>query len=290
VTENLSGLAWIAEIQKGGSRYVTMLSVPLPAAAAEKNAMPLVLQVQPVFEQKQPILDLIRRDDLLAVLDPGSISVFRWSEGWQIRRTAPLMHQRPWPRDLRGRLVVEGSSLRAYLPGSVCRGDLELAALECRDADEAWPLDFPEAKPAGGRNYFQAAGLPPFFAAARAGSPGDPRWLLAGLDGKAYLYGSSREVLATFEGWGSDVAALRTGCDDGVQVLAVLAGESGSGDSIQLFKIAHDRPAPVSLPAQLPGRITALWPAPGGAVVTLVCHNPQANRYEAYQVSVSCGR
>jgi hypothetical protein len=290
MADNFQGSVWIAQIQKGENRYVAMVSAPRPSPGGEKDSIPLVVQVRPVYEQRQPILDLVRRDDALAVLDPGSISIYGWSGNWQHRRSVPLAHLRPWPRDLRGRLIVEGSSLRAYLPGVVCKADIDQPGVDCKDADEAWPLDLPDAKLAGGRNYFQAAGLPPFYSVARAASPADPRWLVAGLDGKAYLYNPVHEVLAILDGWGSEVVALRTECSDDTQVLVVLAGDNGQGDSIQVFKIADRRAVPSSPPAQLPGKITALWPAPGGAATMLVCHNSQANRYEAYQVSVSCGR
>jgi hypothetical protein len=290
VADNFQGSVWIAQIQKGENRYVAMVSAPRPSPGGEKDSIPLVVQVRPVYEQRQPILDLVRRDDALAVLDPGSISIYGWSGSWQHRRSVPLAHLRPWPRDLRGRLIVEGSSLRAYLPGVVCKADIDQPGVDCKDADEAWPLDLPDAKLAGGRNYFQAAGLPPFYSIARAASPADPRWLVAGLDGKAYLYNPVHEVLAILDGWGSEVVALRTECSDDTQVLVVLAGDNGQGDSIQVFKIADRRAVPSSPPVQLPGKITALWPAAGGAAAMLVCHNSQANRYEAYQVSVSCGR
>jgi hypothetical protein len=167
---------------------------------------------------------------------------------------------------------------------------MDQPGVDCKDADETWPLDLPDAKLIGGRNYFQASGLPPFYSVARAASPPDPRWLVTGFDGKAYLYNSAREVLAIFDGWGSDVVALRTACGDDTQVLVALSAENGQGDSIQVFRIADRRAMPSSPLSPLSGEITALWPEPSGAAATLVCHDSQANRYEAYQVSVSCGR
>lgn len=290
MSENFQGSVWIAEISKGEGRNVAMVSSALPSPAAEKDSLSPVLQVRPVFEQKQPILDLIRRDSELIVLDPYSISTYHWGEGWQIRRSAPLVHPRPWPRDPRGRLIVEGSTMLAYLPGVVCRGSTDRSSVDCTDTDAAWPLDLPDSKLAEGRNYFRSAGLPPFFSAVRDGSQPDPRSLITALDGKAYLYSQAREVLAIFDGWGSDLAVFRPGCGESTLVLAVLPGENDQPDSIQVFKLADRRAAPAGMPAQLPGTVTALWPAAGGAAAVLVCHNSQAKRYEAFQVSVSCDR
>jgi len=290
MADNFQGAVWIAQIQKGENRHIVMVPAPRSTAGGENDFSPLVVQVQPVYEQRQPILDLVRRDDALAVLDPGSISTYQWSGGWQHRRSVSLDHLRPWPRDLRGKLTLEGSSLRAYLPGVVCRADLDQPGIDCKEVDEAWPLDLPDAKLTGGRNYFQAAGWPFFYSVARASAATEPRWLFAGLDGKAYLYNPAREVLAIFDGWGNDLVALRNECGEDIQVLVALAGDNGQGDSIQVFRMAERRALPASLPAQLPGKITALWPAAGGAAAMLVCHNPQANRYEAYQVSVTCSR
>lgn len=290
MSENSQGSVWIAEISKGESRNVAMVSSARRLPAPERNALSLVLQVRPVFEQKQPILDLIRRDDELIVLDRNSISTYGWSGGWQLRQSAPLAHFRPWPRDPRGRLVIGGSALVAYLPGSVCKVAADRSSMDCTDTGEAWPLDLPDSRLVEGRNYFKAPDLPPFFSAVRDGSQGEPRLLIAGLDGKTYLYSQAHEVQAIIDGWGSDLVALQPGCGEGTLVLAVLPGENDQADSIQVFGLASRRAAPASTPAQLPGTVTALWPDSGGATAMLVCHNLQAKRYEAFQVSISCGR
>src|SRR3989475_503530 len=87
--------------------------------------------------------------------------------------SAPLPHSKPWPRDLRGRLLVwpdrslrsaQGWLFDAYLPGVKCHGAVEPAlSVDCQDLDEPWPLGPQPTAPAeavlraaytAGENFF----------------------------------------------------------------------------------------------------------------------------------------
>lgn len=70
----------------------------------------------------------------------------------------------------------------------------------------------------------------------------------------------------------------------GGETLASGTGAMDSDDTITLF----ERSTPVSEAVDLPGPVTALWPAPEGALA--VVQVLPAKQYEAYSLSVDCGR
>jgi hypothetical protein len=70
-------------------------------------------------------------------------------------------------------------------------------------------------------------------------------------------------------------------------VLATLPG-AGERDGIQAFTIVNRAPLPVTPILEFPGAITALWVS-GGATVA-VTRNSVTGKYEAYLLTVACGR
>jgi hypothetical protein len=291
LAENYRGPLWVADVRTGGNRKVIIMEAPRIATGRGDAAVPLTLEVRPVFGQRLPVLDFVLRGETLTVLDPESVSVRVWkSGGWQVRSSAPLARPHPLPRDVRGRLRLEGGSLQAWLPGLLCTGSTDPLAVSCTESGTPWPLDLPDAGISAGKNYFSPAALPPFYSIAGRPARGDLRWLIAGVDGKTYLYDADRQVLSILDGWGSDVAGVETGCGSGRQVLAVIPGEAGEADSIQAFEVSDRRVLPAGPPARLQGIVTALWPDAEGRSAGLVCRNSQAGGYEAFLVSVSCRR
>src|SRR5262249_34523117 len=80
----------------------------------------------------------------IAVLSPESVSFYRWAAGgkWQGEQVLPISHSKPWPLDLRGRLVLtKDRLLDAYLPGVVCHSNAGSSlAMNCREGDDPWPI------------------------------------------------------------------------------------------------------------------------------------------------------
>ena len=79
----------------------------------------------------------------IAVLDGEKISLYRMQSGkWQQEQLLPIVHARPWPRDLRGRIVLSRDHLLdVYLPGVICRSTATSPlTLTCRESDDPWPL------------------------------------------------------------------------------------------------------------------------------------------------------
>jgi hypothetical protein len=174
--------------------------------------------------------------------------------------------------------------------------------MNCYEGDDPWPIGADlfnlNASFTASRNFFTGTlspGVgrqtiaPPFYSAA--GFPGDQRtsWLLAGVDGQLHLLDGQTDQAVKTEGWGSDIASLRSGCGSGWQVLSTGSGE-GRNDSIRIFEASGRELLPTSAPLEVQGSITALWTEPGAAGVTAVLHNSEAGGYEAFRLTVTCGR
>ena len=70
-------------------------------------------------------------------------------------------------------------------------------------------------------------------------------------------------------------------------VLSAGAGGRDAEDSVAVFAVGNGRRA-ISEAVQFSGPVTALWPAPGGAVV--VARHLVTGRYAAYSLTIDCGR
>ena len=97
------------------------------------------------------------------------------------------------------------------------------------------------------------------------------------------MFNADHAEQAAFEGWGDLAAANSCGKP---QVIATGTGDAGP-DSAALFELANRAPSRVSEPAEFPGPVTALWPAPGGAVAVV---RLPSNKYAAFSLTVDCGR
>jgi hypothetical protein len=315
LSENIQGFLWLAEITRPtlseSPPEVVMIEVGRPSP---ENLTPpaetLVLHKTLVYSESDPILDF----DLfqlpgaagtrLLVLDTEKIAVYgKQDDNWVLVQSQPLTRSHPWPRDPRGRLAVQADGqFAAYTPGNECRGATSPAlTLECRDADDAWPLSMTEtvtmtAHLVSGRNYFDGrltlAGndlqVPTFFSAAAIPGPSSPLIVLTALDGRARFFAHKPQPFATVDGWGSDLAAVRSGCGSGWQILATRAGGLEQPDSVQAFSLRDGTAVQASAPVEFPGPVTALWPAASREALA-VERDLKTGDYEAFTLSISCG-
>lgn len=319
LSENLEGLLWVAEIRHAGSppapspRDVVMIQVARPRA--ENLPAPsetLALRKTLLYEQRVGILDLAllegteAAEPLLLVFDTERVALYKkQATNWVIEQSLPVTRSRPWPRDARGRLTVRaGGSFDAYAPGTRCAGEtLPALSMECHDSNDPWPLSSAASAQVAGhfsadRNFFdgplsisgEKASVAPFYSAAIVADPSGPMEILAGLDGSARLFRKGAEPLATLAGWGSDIAALQSGCGSGWQILATRAGDLTEADSIHAYSIRDGALAEASAPAEFPGPVTALWPAERGRTALAVTRDLKRGEYEAFTLSISCGR
>jgi hypothetical protein len=286
LSENYQGPVWIAEIRHGDARQFVLAAID---RAPEPAPQPLVaLQRELLIETPQPMLDAApssTRESLL-VLGAGEIVLYRRRDGrlepW---RGYSVPHTRPWPRDLRGRLIVESDAFRAFLPGIVCFGKLDPEiAVDCKEADQDWPLGVDGVRLALGRNYFEHSALAPFFSLAPLASG----LIASGTDGSAKLYDRALAPAGSVEGLGSELVPIDAGCAAGAIILASVADDEPHSATVRPFEIVGARAAAAGDGITFPGTLEALWPAPGGAVA--ISHDPGTRRYAAFRLTVTCRR
>ena len=309
-SENGAEFLLVGEARKGDERQVWIASWRRRSAPVPQPVSSISLDRKVVWEQEEPILDLAVSSTAMLVLSPARLTLYsNEGGGWIPHGSLELAPPRPWPRDLRGRLRLEGAAFQAFLPGLTCKGTIAPAiSMECRPGDDPWPLDGGNrtgAHFAATRNYFDgriagsgngARTVPPFYSAAPMEAAGHPGWVLAQLDGRARLFdGDWRSLCAPgsaceegIAGWGSDIAGTSAKCGNGRQILATRAGDSADSDALQAFAIGDRAPAPIASPMAFPGPITALWPLGAESVLTVV-RSADGHRYTAYVVTVACG-
>jgi len=293
--QNLRERACVADVQKGATRSVAAATRPLDSGA---NRAPMAaLAMQPIFTQRAPILDVAVAGDHVLVLDPESVTRYQRTEsGWQRADSQPIRHLRVWPRDVRGRLRVDGARLEVFLPGVVCRGASDATRLACADERDAWPIGIENTGIEANRNYFSTPEGLTFFGAAALGPDADARWIAAGSSGALLFLDDSRRSVATIAS-GDDVAAMSAPCV-GPVVLVAASSRTEHADTLRLFRGVHRQLIPAAAPLELPGRFAALWPtsAPrpdsGQAADTAIAvsHDARADRYDAFQIRIACDR
>jgi hypothetical protein len=119
-SENAAGYLWVAEIHKG---EVEMVAVPIRTLAAAPDRQLLAKHL--LWEQSEPLLDVLQQGDRTVVLSAEAIAIIRGENRIEIPLDIPHI------RDPRGRLDVDGNALTAYFPGATCRGTEEPLHLDC---------------------------------------------------------------------------------------------------------------------------------------------------------------
>lgn len=332
LSENPTSYVWVAEIRpSAGNTVVVLVSTPRPdGLAAARDSVPLSLRKIPLYAQVEPILDVAVLEESfsptrIAVLDPEKVSLYRMQNGrWQPEQTLAIIHELPWPRDLRGRLIVARDHLLdVYLPGVYCTiGSASPYRLDCRQSDDPWPLlagalngpmaVFPSAGIANGastvveqvraffapaRNFFTGVltpgvgsfnTVPKFFSAALLPRENSALWFFAGTDSHLHIIDGTTEQTAKVA-WGSDLASVKTACGAGWQILASSAGEQAD-DSIRAYEFPDRDPVAVSPEVDFDGAITALWTEARGDTAVVVSRNRDTGNYEAFRLAMACGQ
>jgi hypothetical protein len=163
--------------------------------------------------------------------------------------------------------------VQAAFPDSVCKS-ARRGALDFK-CETGGPFS-------AGSNTLQAENGPPYFSEASAGS----LHLIAELDGRIHVYDTGGKPQGSFDGWGSDFAAMETSC--GTRFAASSASSRNQNDSIAAYDIVNNAPVRVSNQLEFPGPVTALWPAP--KTLAAVVKNLATGQYEAYTLSITCNR
>jgi hypothetical protein len=333
LSENLASYVWVAEIRQGtGEVAVVMVSTPRPGGSPPAHdSVPLSLRKIPLWAQDDPILDVAVLEENaglthVAVLDADKLSLYRMQGGkWQQEQALSIAHERPWPRDMRGRLIpVRDHFLDAYLPGVICHGTAALPlTLSCRESDDPWPLVsgtlnggamqvFPSAGLGNGastvvpqmgaffapaRNFFTGVltpgvgkftTVPKFYSAAILPRDKYTLWLFAATDGQLHMLDGISDQAARL-GWGSDMASVKTACGAGWQVLATSSGDQDN-DAVRAYEFPDRDPVAVSAALEVPGTITALWTEAKGDSAIAVVRNRETGIYEAFRLALACSQ
>jgi hypothetical protein len=301
LSESLEDSVWVAEIRRTDGPQTVMEVRPKPPAMAA--APSLSIDKKPLLESDQQILDLAPMSREWLVLDSEGVSVYEnAASGWQRKLAVRLPAPRPWPRDVRGRLMVQGDAYQAYLPGLTCHGNAAGGlSISCRD-ESLWPvgagpgmLGFAQFTPS--RNFFDGRivtstggqkTLPAFFSAASVENRGDRMWALAGTDMRTHLYNATLENAGAWTGWGSDVAGIGSECGERSQVLVTASRDGAATDSVTAYEIVGGAPQPAGEAVAFPGPVTALWPATERGVAFAVSRDLKSGRYATFRLAITC--
>ena len=236
------------------------------------------------------------------------------SDGWKESKRLDFAQKRMQARDPRGLIVPaeagnEGG-FEAFSGGMKCSGHFGIKDLlaqwpaSCIASDDPWPIMTAGAANGsaslkafynGARNYFTgvvtpAVGvdLPPFYSVIMFPRPaGGEALLLSGIDGKVQIIekGALKPASGTRD-WGSDFAALYSGCGAGTQIIVSGSGEAVN-DSLRAYEVPAQEAFPASAPLTMDGTVTAMWTGPDGKSVLAVVRNA-ADQYEVDRVTALC--
>jgi len=311
LSENQRGRLWVAEVVEGNETRVAMVQFGSDSAQPPQAATGLTLRKQTVFASKEPVLATLETAGGLVAVEPEEVVIYAQSaEGWREQRRIAIGQKRPLPRDPRAVILPMGDGFEAAVAGMACSGSYLPAqpggdwTVRCREVDDPWTLIAAETPAApikafynAARNYFTGVvtpslgvDLPPFYAVAALPRADAAGLLIGGIDGKVQLLeGSGLKPVSGTRDWGSDFAAIHSGCGAGTQIIVSGSGEA-VGDSLHAYELPGLEAVPASAPLALGGTVTALWPAPDGKSVLAVVRTEEKNgdEYEVDRVTASC--
>jgi hypothetical protein len=316
LSESLREYVWTAAIMIGSDeKKVALVSLPrssMGTGTPFAAALPIVLKTTLLFAQEQPMLDVALVEmpggARLLVLNDGTVAIYHQrganpAARWELETSLSITHSRPFPRDLRGRLLLRRDHLfDVYLPGTFCRSSSAAPlTLTCHDTDDPWPLTPDDASVraffAASRNFFTGAlspgigkvsNVPSFYSAAALPRSNYTLWMLTAVDGSLHLVDGMTDQLIRGGKWGSDLAAVHSSCGAGTQLLASESGDA-ERDGLRAFEVPDRDPVAASSAVEFDGRIAALWPETSGNSAAAIVKRKDTGWYEAYRVSISCG-
>ena len=318
LSQNLHERLWIAEIAEGNETHVVMVRMDAPAPQQPSPNSGLALRKQAILAIDEPILAALETTDNLIVVSPEEIIIFsHGASGWQPQKRVAIAQRKPLSRDPRAVVVpsADGLGFEVSVGAMACTGSMQQAdwTIHCRESDDPWPLFTSNTTPNSSsdtslrlrafynsaRNSFTgvvtpAVGvdLPPFYSVSLVPRPDGAGLLLNGIDGKMQIVESGAiKPVAGARDWGSDFAALRSGCGTGAQIVASSSGEAIT-DSLRAYELPALEAIPVSDPLAMGGSVTALSMSSDGKSVIAIIRKPaapgHADPYEVDRVTANC--
>jgi hypothetical protein len=260
---NLRERVCVAQIRSDGRDQIATVTRRLTSPPPLSPIASLALELRPLLSQQTQILDVAALGDRLLLLDVAAVTIFeRKDDAWRGVQSRPLPVSRPWPRDPRGRVRVDGNRFDLFLPAMTCSGRADSLELSCTETQQPWPIGVDNRGLETGRNYFKTPEGAVFYNAAPLGAAAN-----------------------------DDAIALTAACAPGTYVAAVSpSGRLESGDLLQLSRVADGRLVQAASAVNLPGVLTALWAHPDQISAVVVTHDVRARRYDVFQTTISCSR
>ncbi|MGD0628646.1 MAG: hypothetical protein ABR987_04805 [Terracidiphilus sp.] len=323
LSEDLRERLWVAEIVEGNETRVAMIRVEAASDQQQAPLSGLTLRKQVVLTALHPVLATIEMKDNLVAIEPEEIVIYAHSAGgWKEQIRVSIGQKKPLTRDSRAVIYPSSDSqgFEASVAGMFCTGISQLPAewtIHCHESDDPWFLTPPQPTQDGtaadmniavtplrafynaARNYFTGvvtpslgADLPSFYTAVLLPRSDSGGLLLNGIDGKVQFVESGRVNPVTgARDWGSDFAALRSGCGAGTQIIASGSGEA-IADSLRAYELPALEAIPASAPLTMDGTVTALWTAADTKSVFAVVRKPaaagQTDPFEVDRVTANC--
>jgi hypothetical protein len=310
LSESAQAYVWVAEIRQGSDNpRVVIVSSPRSELATAGSSSVVSIRKTWLWSQPEPVLDAAVIEDngnpsYLIVLDNERISLYHMqNNNWQQEQSLVIPHSRPWPRDIRGRVLLRKDHLfDLYLPGVFCASSAKAPlTINCREGDEPWPVASDESGPlafhSASRNFFTGAfkpslpgpQAPRFYSAVALPRDKYTLWAVTGVDGQLHLLDGMRDQVMPGTGWGSQIASAQSACG-GSHVLASRDGDGSNGDSIRAYAIPDREPVALSAPVDFNGPVTAMWTAADGRDVTTISHNTQTGNYDVFRLAIVCSQ
>jgi hypothetical protein len=290
VSHSLQGGLLVAEIESGGKRTVAMVTFDRPPAfALSPGATEIALHRQLLWEQEEPVLDAVflhpSSPDTMFLLEPARVTRYRRDgKQWRLEQVFPLPRSKPGLRDLFGHLAASPERIDAVSSDDSCSIDPHLSVrIVCQTVR-------PEALPPPGETVVDGKKTPPAYAHVVLEANGESLQVIAGNDGVTRLYEDGPEAVATFAGWGSELAKLRSGCGPGEQLLTTRAGDWTEPEAVTAYEIVDRQAVAVAAAAEFPGPVMVLRSAVDLQTAVAIVRNLKTGHYEVYRLYISCTR
>jgi hypothetical protein len=130
-----------------------------------------------------------------------------------------------------------------------------------------------------------------FYSLAGLDVNAEPGWISSGIDGEVRIFtDKTGETVGIASGWGSELAAVKTDCGNGWQILATRQRDLTETDAITVYEWTGTEFRALSDPVEMNGTIVAMWSAQDSGPARAVVHNLKTGNYEAYLLKVGCSQ
>lgn len=300
LSQNIDGFLWVVAI---GAEPETKVITFKPAATRnpvedESRAVP-VLRRSILLRQQEPILDFAQTStsvgQMLLLLEPEQILTLGYSgKDWHVNASAPIHHSQPWPRDLRGHIVISSSEgFEGFLPGVHCVGTFSPSlSVNCEESATApWSAGNFYLSFVNARNYLSvsASSSSDLMEAYSTALFANRSAVIAGTDGIRRFWIDGALAVLPSAHWGDDIAPIASPCGTHEEIMVTASGDWTQRDHLQPFELAGSTASPSGDAIDFAGPITALWSSENGNSVRAISRNLETGLYEASIISISCG-